>query len=89
MQGFVLDFEKPQKEVSITPEVARGVAEEIARKAHIAQFKGLPMENQLIEQKRLKLLRRIELMIVNLTNRKVKPQRMAQEIVDTVFHEVL
>ena len=86
----VLGFPQKVEEISMVPETARGVAEEIARAAHKGQFKGLPIgNNMLIEQKRAKLLRRVELVLGNLEKRKVHPSRIAVELVDIVLAEVL
>lgn len=90
---FVPDHIKPHNgyfEITMPPEVARGVAEEIARKAFEGEFKGKPVNsNMLVEQKRAKMLRRVELILNNLDKRKVKRSTIAAQVVDTVLGEVL
>jgi len=86
----VLGFSKKVEEISMPPEVARGVAEEIARKAFQGSFGQYPQQsNMLLEQKRTKLLKRVELILNNLDSRKISRNKIAAQVIDTVLSEIL
>lgn len=86
----VLRFGKATNEISIMPEMAREVAEEIARKAYEGSVNATSPINRslIVERLRAKLVVRIDHVIRNLHEKGKSYEYIAQEVTDMVLREV-
>lgn len=85
----IVDFYEPVQTIAFTPHNALGIAAGLAEAAYAAD--GRPnqqaLKDAVIEQKRLKLVRRVELMLGSMQGHKLSSQ--SQKIVDAVLSEIL
>lgn len=87
----VIHLAKPTDEITITPEVARQIAETLARSAYSAAYNLQAPENKskIAERIRGKLLNRITHVIRSLQEQGKPPLYIANHVVDTVMSEML
>ena len=86
----ILKFPKPVSFVAFDPNNARQVGEAMAKVAyHIDTGLQAPDgRSALSEELRMRLVTRVTHVIRNLTDRKVLPGRISQEVVDTILSEI-
>lgn len=84
----VIKFDRKVDEVSITHEVARQIAEEIARKANNAQINLAPDASILAEKIKGKMITRLTHVIRSSIEKGRLPGYIAESCVDVVFSEV-
>lgn len=87
----VIQLPHETNEVTITPEVARELGEQIARSAHSAQYgiQSPKNKSQIAEQIRAKLLVRVSHVIRSLREQGKPDIYIANHVVDTILSETL
>lgn len=84
----VLGFSKPVTEISMHSDMARRIAEEIARKANNADISLTPNGSILADQIHGKMVTRLTHVIRSGQEKGKLPGYIAQQCVDVVFSEV-
>lgn len=84
----VLRFSKPVAEISMHSEMARQIAEEIARKANNADMTLRPNASILADQIHGKMVTRLTNIIRSEQKKGKLPGYIAQQCVDVIFSEI-
>ena len=86
----VFEFPKPVRWATFDPETARQIGESIAKVSYTAKYGKAPSQGSTLSREiRAKLIARTQHVIRSLQEKGMAPERVANEVLDTILTEIM